>query len=96
METKIQLRHPAGKKAVRMDEGKYQCIKRAFLNCLVTHGASSHTDILKAILRDFKTRKQKFNGSVEWHMEWIKLDLEAHKIIKRIAGKNGTKFRLTK
>ena len=90
----MQLRHPAGKKAVSMDESKYEILKKIILNQLQA-GELSHTEMLQAITRHFKKHKIKFPGSIEWHMEWVKLDLEANKIIERVQGQPGTKFRLT-
>lgn len=92
MDTKIQLIHPAGKKAVSMDKGKYEILKKILLNHLKLKGASSHKEILKAITEDFKKNKTKFEGSVEWHMEWVKLDLESKKEIKRHTDKSPIKF----
>jgi hypothetical protein len=43
---------------------------------------------------DFKRNKTLFEGSVEWHMEWVKLDLEARKVITRIDDTSQIKFRL--
>ncbi len=94
METKIQLQHPAGKKAVTMDQGKYETLKKALLKCLNTNGESTHKEIFEAITEDFKMRKTEFEGSVEWHMEWVKLDLEARGEIKRIGDVSPIKFRL--
>ena len=95
METKIQLEHPAGKKAVSMAKGKYDTLKKVLLNRLKTKGESTHTEILKAITENFKNTKTKFEGSVDWHLEWVKLDLEAKKEIKRI-GKSPVKFAVVK
>ena len=91
METKIQLRHPAGKKAVSMDKAKYEVLKKALVSHLKSKGASTHTEILEAITSNFKKDKIKFEGSIEWHMEWVKLDLEARKEIKRV-GESPIKF----
>jgi len=77
MEQKIQLKHPAGKKAISMDKQKYSAIKKSILNCLKVKGESTHSDFLKTITEDFKRNKTLFKGSIEWHMEWVKLDLEA-------------------
>ena len=92
METKIQLKHPAGKKATSMDKGKYNTLKKTLLNHLKTKGESTHTEILQAITEDFKKNKTKFEGSVEWHLEWVKLDLDARKEIKRIGDTSPIKF----
>lgn len=96
MEQKFQLKHPAGKKAVRMDIEKYDVLKKAVLNQLKKQGACTHTEILKAISADFKKNKTKFAGSLEWHMEWVKLDLEARNKIKRIGDETPVKFALAR
>lgn len=83
MDQKIQLVHPAGKKAVRIDKGKYDVLKKALMNYLKTKGEATHAEILQAITKDFKQKKIKFVGSVEWNLEWVKLDLEARKEIRR-------------
>jgi len=94
MKQKIQLKHPAGKKAVSMDKAKYAVMKKALLNCLKTREESTHSEILQTITKDFKKNKTKFVGSIEWHVEWVKLDLEARKEIKRIADSSPIKFKL--
>lgn len=94
MEQKIQLKHPAGKKAISMDKEKYNVLEQSVLNYLKTKGESTHSEILKAVTEDFKKNKKLFEGSIEWHMEWVKLDLEATKKIKRIADTSPIKFKL--
>jgi hypothetical protein len=96
MDQKIQLKHPAGKRAVSMDKDKYDKLKKYLLLHLKNNGASSHTELLQSITNSFKKDKVKFDGSIEWHMEWVKLDLEARKAIKRISDKSPIKFALTK
>ncbi|HKC35507.1 MAG TPA: hypothetical protein VKB95_05565, partial [Chitinophagaceae bacterium] len=70
--------------------------KKVLLKYLKTKGESTHAEILQAITEDFKKNKTKFEGSVEWHMEWVKLDLEARKEIKRAGDKSPVKFTLVK
>jgi len=94
MESKILLRHPAGKKAISMEKGKYEVMKKTLLNCLSAKGPSTHTEILQAITEDFKQNNIVFDGSLEWHMEWVKLDLEAGKEIKRMDQDSPVKFNL--
>ena len=69
METKIQLRHPAGKKAFSIVKGKYKVMKKALLNCLSAKGPSTLAEILQAISKDFKQSNFVFDGSLEWYME---------------------------
>ena len=96
MEQKIQLKHPTGKKAVNMDKEKYDILKKYLLSHLKNNGQSTHTELLNSITKSFKGDKIKFSGSVEWHMEWVKLDLEARKIIKGTADKSPIQFSFNK
>ena len=96
MDQKIQLTHPAGKKAVSIDKGKYDALKKAIMNYLNTKGESTHAEILQAINEDFKKNKTRFEGSVNWHLEWVKLDLEARKEIKRTINKSPIKFTIAR
>jgi hypothetical protein len=95
MDQKIQLIHPAGKRAVSIDKEKYDVLKKAIMNYLKKKGESTHAEILQAITEDFKKNKTKFEGSVEWHLEWVKLDLEARKEIKRVSYKPPMKYMIT-
>jgi hypothetical protein len=83
METSIALLHPAGKKAIRMDGQKYEQLQKGILNVLSKKINLTHTEMLHEIKEYFSTSKPSFVGSVEWHMEWVKLDLEARGVIKR-------------
>jgi hypothetical protein len=95
MDQKIQLIHPADKKAVSIDKIKYDVLKKIIINYLKTKGESTHAEILQAIIKDLKKNNTRFEGSVEWHLEWVKLDLEARKEIKRISKKPPIKFMIT-
>ena len=84
MNERIELMRPAGKKAVTMDTYKYETVRDALVRRLEKQGESTHSEMLTAINDDFAKNKTRFDGSVAWHMEWVKLDLEARKQIKRI------------
>ncbi len=92
MEQKIQLKHPAGKKAVSMDKAQYAVLEETIMNCLKSKGELTHREILISVIENLKKNKTKFEGSIEWHMEWVKLDLEAKNIIKRLDDKTPIKF----
>ena len=94
MEQRILLKHPEGKKAVSMNKSKYDALKNALLNLLKKNGELTHIELLDAITGDFKKNKIKFEGSIQWHMEWVKLDLEANKIIERVARTSPQKYTL--
>lgn len=94
MSQKIELKHPAGKKAISMDKEKYDVISKAVLNFLKSTEEATHSEILSAITNDFYTAKTPFKGSVEWHMEWVKLHLEATEKIIRLSGSTPVKYKL--
>lgn len=90
----MQLHHPAGKHAVRMEVTKYELLKVAIIECLKAQETATHTEIYQWILEEFEKSNIKFEGSVQWYMESVKLDLEAKNIILRI-GKNPIRFQLS-
>jgi hypothetical protein len=92
MDQKIHLTHPAGKKGVSIDKGKYYVLKKAIINCLKTKGESTNSELLQSITEDFKKGKIKFEGSLAWYLEWVKLDLEAGKEIRRAGNKSPVKY----
>lgn len=95
MSQKIQLMHPAGKKAVRIDKEKYDLLRKSIAICLKTNGESTHEEISQRITEDFKKNKIHFEGSLDWYLEWVKLDMEARKEIKRSSGKSPARFIVT-
>lgn len=92
MEQKIQLLHPSGKKAISVSKGKYDLIKPVIISMLQSKGASTHEEILRYISDDLKKNNIRFEGSLEWYLEWVKLDLEAKKEIRRVGDKSPVKF----
>jgi len=94
MENKIQLKHPAGKHAIRIDKNKYDILSKTIFRCL-KNKSLTHKELLEAIIADFKKNKIKFEGAIEWYMESVKLDLEANKLIYRTTDKSKLKFQLS-
>jgi len=94
MESKIQLLHPAGEKAIRMDQTKYDLLREALLNHLKIYGPSNHTEIQQSVTEDFNKNETKFEGSIDWHLEWVKLDLEGRKEIRRIGNTSPVKYQI--
>lgn len=92
---KVQLKHPQGKKSISMSREKYDLLKSRLLKFMRATGQATFNDMLRAIEQDFKASRTTFHGSLPWHLEWIKLDLEARKIIKRIAGASPQRYRIS-
>lgn len=95
MEPKIQLLHPEGKKAVSMTTVKYEQMKAAIMNAFPDDNEVNHTLMLQSVHEYFDRNSIKFEGSVDWHFEWVKLDLEARKAIIR-SGINPVKYKKVK
>lgn len=93
MEPKIQLLHPAGKHAVKMERAKYEVLKKAILHCLKPE-ALTHTQLVVAVNSYLEKNKIQCSGSMEWYLESVKLDLEARNIIWRIKEKGKLQFGL--
>ena len=84
MDQKVRLKHPQGKKPISMSKEKYDLLKPVVLKYLRAKGKATFSEISSAVRKEFKTSGTKFQGSLPWHLEWVKLDLEARKVIKRV------------
>lgn len=75
---KTHTKYPQGKHSVNINKEKYSIVRKAILNCIkgreLTHAQLSMCASGK--LHDF-------NGSTQWYIETVKLDLEARGEIKR-------------
>jgi hypothetical protein len=94
MEQKIQLLHPAGKNAVKIDTGKYNILRKALISVLETKGELTHKELFKSVSDYLKVNKIDFEGSVEWYLESVKLDMEAKKEIRRVGDRPPLKYAL--
>jgi len=95
MENKIQLQHPAGKKAIKIDQDKFELLSSC-INSSLQKKALTHKELTDAVITFFEKKKIKFEGSVEWYLEHVKLHLEANNIVERIKEDSKLKFKLTK
>ncbi len=86
MTDKVQLKHPRGKTPVKMSKEKYNLLKPAVLKYLRAKKKATFGELSGAIAKEFKAKGQAFEGSLPWHLEWVKLDLEARKVIRRVPG----------
>ena len=84
MDQRVRLKHPQGKKPISMSREKYDLLKPMVLKYLRAKGKATFSAISSAITKDFKTNRTEFEGSLPWHLEWVKLDLEARMVIQRV------------
>jgi len=78
MEGRILTLHPEGKTGVNIAKDKYEAMKAAILDQLAASGPQSHADFRKAINDRLEGT---FDGSINWYLESVKLDLEARGVI---------------
>jgi hypothetical protein len=79
---KIQLSHPEGKKAPSINKVNYELLEKAIIAILKTEKELSHSALSQKLREYFVKNKLKFEGSVEWYGEWVKLHLIAKGVIK--------------
>ena len=82
-EKMVLTRHPLGKRGRNISRQKYDALKKAILSAL--RGKElTHTELFRRLNRGLKGR---FPGNISWYAETVKLDLEARKMVERIASK---------
>lgn len=82
-EQKILTKHPLGKSGKNIDKQKYEALKKAILAALQKKELT-HTELFDRLNKNLEN---KFEGSISWYAETVKLDLEARKIIERTTSK---------
>ncbi len=90
MDDKILTKHPQGKKGVNISREKYDAMRKTIVRILGRR-ALTHDELTSAVEASLTG---KFDGSIPWYMEATKLDLEAKRVIERVAGKGPTRYRL--
>lgn len=90
---KVKTQNPdKNKKGVNIDRAKYDMIKDAIINCLQKQELTAY-QIFDQLKKDLSG---KFDGSVNWYGETVKLDLEARGFIERIPDTKPQLYRLIK
>ncbi len=88
---KILTKHPLGKKGVNISATKYEQVKKAIL-AVLRKKQLTHSELSEQLNQSLAN---KFDGSINWYGETVKLDLESRKIIERTSSKP-PKYRLKK
>ena len=88
---KILTAHPQGKKGVNIGKEKYDLVRSQIVACLKGGAELTYTEITKAVGTAVDGR---FEGSINWYTEVVKLDLEARRVIERLAGSKPERYRL--
>jgi uncharacterized protein DUF6958 len=82
-----------GKKVVSIDRGKYEFVKWAIADCFRGKPELTKAELVEGVGRRLKG---KLDGSVEWSVMAVKLDLEAKGIISRVPGSSPIVHLLTR
>ncbi len=84
--------HPEGKSGVNIAREKYEAMREAILAAL-GGGELTHTELVRAVEGRLQGR---FEGSIPWYMESVKLDLLARGVIERVGKGSPQRLRLVK
>lgn len=84
--------HPQGKTGVNIDKAKYEIIHDAILAVIDENGGEiAFKDLATAVDSQLTAP---FDGSINWYITTIKLDLEARGEIERVPGVSPQRMRL--
>lgn len=91
---KIEISHPKGKKGIKMDFSKYHFLRSSIINCLKEKGKATQSELLDFSTKYLKDNNLTFDGSIGWHLEWVKLDMESKSELNRCTGSSPLKYEL--
>ena len=91
-EERILTKHPEGKTGVSISKAKYDLVRAGLIDCLRAKPLSQE-ELIACVTRRLQS---KFEGSMKWYAENVKLDLEARGEIERVPGKKHSTYRLSK
>lgn len=91
MEGRIMTLHPQGKQGVNISKQKYHAVCQSILDALRAQGEMTFAELTENVRRSLEGS---FDGSINWYVTTIKLDLEARGEIERIPGSSPQRLRL--
>ena len=81
MKDMIRTLHPEKKQGVNISREKYDIIREAILSAMHKQNEISFMNLSRAVEKQVNGN---FEGSVNWYVTTVKLDLEARGVIKRV------------
>ncbi len=81
MKDMIRTLHPEKKQGVNISREKYEIIRDAILSALQKQNEITFMNLSRAVEKQVNGN---FEGSVNWYVTTVKLDLEARGVIKRV------------
>lgn len=83
MEAKLLTQHPEGKRGVNISKEKYDLVRGAIERTLLD-APLTFTELAERVGAALRGR---FDGSIDWYVETVKLDMEAKRVIERTGSK---------
>lgn len=91
-EEKILTLHPdESKQGVNISRNKYEMIRQAILEAVRSQGTITYQGLVSLV--DYNLRNR-FEGSIQWYVTTVKLDLEARGVIEHVPGPGEQKIKL--
>ena len=84
--------HPEGKEGVNIERTKYDVIRTAIVDALAQAGTLTFAQLTEQV-RD--NLGDSFDGSINWYVTSVKLDLEARGVVERLPKTRPQQLRLT-
>jgi len=81
MKETIRTLHPEKKQGVNISKEKYEIIRKSISSTLRQHKEMTFMKLSHAVEKELRG---KFDGSVNWYVTTVKLDLEARGSVKRV------------
>jgi hypothetical protein len=81
MRDTIHTLHPEKKMGVKISKEKYEIIRKAILSTLRKQKEMTFMNLSRAVEKEVNGN---FDGSVNWYVTTVKLDLEARGMVKRV------------
>jgi hypothetical protein len=81
MRDTIHTLHPKKKMGVKISKEKYEIIRKAILSTLRKQKEMTFMNLSRAVEQEVNGN---FDGSVNWYVTTVKLDLEARGMVKRV------------
>lgn len=94
---KIQMKHTdPTKKTVAMEKEKYETLKKSLVKAFKAQKEMTFKEMLKSVTDDLNDQKIAFQGSIQWHLAWVQMDMEAKNELTKDTSTSPQKFRLSK
>ena len=93
MKDLIRTLHPQKKQGVNISREKYEIIRKAIMATLRAQKEISFMNLSRAVEKEVNGT---FEGSVNWYVTTVKLDLEARGTVKRVPNSRPQLVKLVK